>query len=159
VGVGAERGETLVEPRCRHADSCRDATDDQLRGSDIDHGQNLRLGEVALSDIQDSAAGVIIFHRRPKLLDHGLRRYRIVLDGEPIAFLTPGSSLRLAVEPGWHEVFIRLDLLWRSPPLRIEVPADTTYELRVGPHRGPPLLALFRPARYLSLKPVSTAAA
>jgi hypothetical protein len=77
-----------------------------------------------------------------------IRRYKVRLDGERIGMLRPDEQLSIELEPGSHEVQIKLD--WGSSPRRIvELAPGEVAWLRCGPGS---VLGLLVPDHYLVLE-------
>jgi hypothetical protein len=77
-----------------------------------------------------------------------IRRYKVWLDGERIGMLRPDEELSIEVQPGAHEVQIKLD--WGSSPRRsVELSPGEIARLRCGPGS---LLGIVVPSRYLVLE-------
>ncbi|HXG08754.1 MAG TPA: hypothetical protein VNK04_03110 [Gemmataceae bacterium] len=69
--------------------------------------------------------------RRPTQYADWLRKYRLFVDGVPVAEISRGSEVEIDVTPGWHEVLARID--WcSSGTLWIEVRQDEVCQLEVG---------------------------
>jgi hypothetical protein len=59
----------------------------------------------------------VVIRREGGFWRDSIRRYKVRLDGERIGMLRPDEELSIEVEPGSHEVQIKLD--WGSSPKRI----------------------------------------
>jgi hypothetical protein len=62
---------------------------------------------------------------RPAGLRDGLRAYRVVVDGRAVARLRRGQLRTIAVSPGRHRLYVRLDWWLRCPEVEVVLaPAD-----------------------------------
>jgi hypothetical protein len=61
-----------------------------------------------------SPQAMIKLSRPPRGRD-GLRAYRVVVDGRPVAKLRRGRTCAIAVGPGRHRLYVRLDWWLRCP--------------------------------------------
>lgn len=89
----------------------------------------------------------VVIRREGAFWRDSIRRYKVRLDGEGVAMLRPDQEVSIEVEPGSHEVEVRLD--WGSSPRRLVrlAPGDVA-RLRCGPGS---VLGLVIPGRYLVL--------
>ena len=84
-----------------------------------------------------SGGSVIKLSRAPGRWRDRLRRYRVIIDGEQVAMIKRGQQLDLAVTPGEHTVFLRID--WtRSPQLAVDVASGEVILLECAPGNVPP---------------------
>lgn len=103
----------------------------------------------------------ILTIQRPKTYVDLIRNYQIFVDGARVDEIAAGSALELALPPGHHEVFAKID--WcRSNPLEVELREDRECVLEVGPNVGPfgvlrglLYVTLFR-SKYLYLRKLSS---
>lgn len=88
-----------------------------------------------------------------------LRRYQILVDGEPAGTIAEGAQVSLPVTPGRHQVQLKID--WcSSPELNVDVPPGGVVQLDCGPSAHPVLALLyitFYRRRYLWLEPADQA--
>jgi hypothetical protein len=63
---------------------------------------------------------------RPRRGRDGLRAYRVVVDGRPVAKLRQGRTCAIPVVPGRHRLYLRLDWWLRCPEV----------EVNLGPRAG-----------------------
>jgi hypothetical protein len=63
---------------------------------------------------------------RPRRGRDGLRAYRVVVDGRPVAKLRQGRTCAIPVVPGRHRLYVRLDWWLRCPEV----------EVNLGPRAG-----------------------
>jgi hypothetical protein len=103
------------------------------------------------------ADGTIEFEREGGYYRDALRAYVIVVDGAAVGRVRAGERESVEVAAGAHEVYVHISRLWRSPGVRVEVPAGGLVRLRCRPGRTPAFgllyTLLFRPERYLVLEP------
>jgi hypothetical protein len=86
-----------------------------------------------------------------------LRAYKVVIDGQVAGALRQGNTISIPVEPGSHEVWIRID--WcRSPAVSLRLDPGKTARLECAPNAPRSLLYLIYITiwreRYVSLKRV-----
>lgn len=81
--------------------------------------------------------GVIALSRVPGGWRDRLRRYQVIIDGEPVASIKRGERLDLDVTAGQHTVFLRIS--WaRSPRLEVDVAPGEVVSLECAPGNVPP---------------------
>jgi hypothetical protein len=84
-----------------------------------------------------------------------LRKYQLLVNGEPLGTIAHGETVRLDVAPGLHAVQAKLD--WtRTPAVEFDIAEDETVELRVAPGSGFAILDVVRPSKYLVLERVES---
>jgi hypothetical protein len=90
----------------------------------------------------------VVIRREGGFWRDGIRRYSVRLDGERFGRLRPDEEVSIEVEPGSHEVQIKLD--WGSSPKRfLELAPGEVAWLRCGPGS---MKGLVIPGRYLVLE-------
>jgi hypothetical protein len=85
-----------------------------------------------------------------------IRKYQILVDGTELGTIKNGETVSLPIQPGRHEVKLKIDWAY-SPPLEIDAPPGGTVKLRARP-KANPLTALYytlvAKEQYLLLEPV-----
>ena len=85
----------------------------------------------------EPGGSVIALSRVPGAWRDRLRRYRVMIDGEPVAMIKRGQRIDLPVTPGRHTVFLQID--WaRSPQLEVDLAPGQTVLLECASTNMPP---------------------
>jgi hypothetical protein len=96
--------------------------------------------------------------RSTKKWPDGLRAYNVVIDGEVAEAVRQGQTIKTPVQPGRHEVWIRID--WcRSPAVVLDLGPGETARLECAPNAQPLLWFLYVTiwrGRYVSLRRLDT---
>jgi hypothetical protein len=72
---------------------------------------------------------------RPRGRD-GLRAYRVVVDGRPVAKLRQGRTCAVAVAPGHHRLYLRLDWWLRCPEVEVALAPGASAGFLCRPRGG-----------------------
>jgi hypothetical protein len=81
---------------------------------------------------------VISVSRRPGGWRDRLRRYRVMIDGQQVAWIKNGQQVDVPVTPGRHTVFLQIS--WaRSPRLEVDAAPGQTVSLQCAPTNMPPV--------------------
>lgn len=81
------------------------------------------------------APGQIKLSRPPGGRD-GLRAYRVVVDGRPVAKLRRGRTCAIAVGPGRHRLYVRLDWWLRCPEVEVNLASGASGVFLCRPRGG-----------------------
>jgi len=100
--------------------------------------------------------GEISVYRRPDVAMDRNRRYKVLLDGRPVAEVWPAETAKVRAEPGRHRVQIRIDI-YRSNEVTVDLSNGEQVELVcLGRGVWRSLVAgLFRWHSYLILRTMS----
>lgn len=65
---------------------------------------------------------------KEKAYDDSFRKYKFFLNGKKVGEISEGETFLLSVEPGDHEIFLKID--WcRSPNMRVNIAEKETVEM------------------------------
>jgi hypothetical protein len=73
---------------------------------------------------------------RPRRGRDGLRAYRVVVDGRPVAKVRRGRSCAVAVAPGRHRLYLRLDWWLRCPEVEVTLAPGASAGFLCRPRGG-----------------------
>lgn len=73
---------------------------------------------------------------RPARGRDGLRGYRVVVDGRPVAKLRRGRTCSIAVGPGRHHLDVRLDWWLRCPEVEVNLEPGASVVFLCRPRGG-----------------------
>ncbi len=97
-------------------------------------------------------ATIRVFRPPTKYRDR-LRKYQLLVDGENLASVSHGETVRLEVAAGHHAVQAKVD--WaKTPAVKFDIAEGETVELRVTHGSGLAILDVMRPSKYLVLERV-----
>ena len=71
---------------------------------------------------------------RPRHVGDGIRKYRILIDGDQVSSIGPGQTIQIDLPPGSHELTARIAWVG-SQRVPIKGGPEATYHLIVGPNK------------------------
>ena len=92
------------------------------------------LGRHGLAGVTSPKATIRL--SRPGWGRDGLRAYRVVVDGRPVARLRQGRTCTVAVDPGRHRLYVRLDWWLRCPEVEVDLASGASIGFLCQPRGG-----------------------